>query len=463
MGEKALAIRPPVEVGEEIEFKIENLAYGGDGVGRIEGFPVFVPHSAPGDEVMVKIARVTKKYAVGSIKKVINSSPDRVEPPCPIYHRCGGCQLQHLDYPKQLHYKKMFVQDALGRIGKLSNVPVLDPLGMENPYAYRNKIQHPLSKSGSQVVTGFYRPRSHDIVRVDECLLYDEKGNRIIKLAREVLSRYNLSIYNERSGRGLLRHLVMRKGLESGECSVTLVTNGKKLPHAGEIAKELMCGECSIVGVMQNVNSKKTNRILGEKTRVLAGRKEIREEIGGIVLDVSPETFLQVNTQGAEILYRTVADYVYAEDGETVLDLYCGVGAIALTLAKKCKTVCGVDSSEESITAALKNAAANKIDNVHFIPGRAEEVLPALVEEGKRFDVVVVDPPRRGCDPAVIDLISELHPRKLIYVSCDPSTLARDLAMLNEKGYKTVKVQPVDMFPQTYHIECVAEIVPESL
>jgi 23S rRNA (uracil1939-C5)-methyltransferase len=453
--------KPPIKAGESIKLKIENLAYGGEGVGRIEGYTVFVPYTAPGDEVMAKIILVTKRYAVGRLERVIIPSPDRAIPPCPIYYACGGCQLQHIDYPEQLQYKKRFVQDALSRIGGLPDVPVLDPLDMESPYAYRNKIQHPLGKTGNRVITGFYRPRSHDIVRVDRCLLYDDKGNRIISLARDILSRYDLSTYDERSGRGLLRHLVIRRGLKSGECSVTLVVNGEVIPHAEEIARELMDGDSSIVGVMQSSNTQKTNRVLGEKTLVLAGRKEIKEEIGGVDLNVAPETFLQVNTQGAEVLYRTVADYVGGEGGERVLDLYCGVGAIALILAKKCREVYGVDASDESVAAAMRNASANKIDNVHFVAGKAEDVLPGLVEKGKKFEVVVVDPPRRGCDRTVIDLVHELRPRKIVYVSCDPSTLARDLALLNERGYWTARVQPVDMFPQTYHIECVAEVVPE--
>ena len=436
---------------------IVDIGQGGVGIGKYEGFTVFVDGGLVQDKIKVKIKKSKKNYAFGDIVEIIEKSPFRVERKCSeSLRQCGGCQIQELDYQKQLDVKTNEVKQVISRIGKLDDVVIHDTLGMEHPFRYRNKAQFPIQKKDNMPVIGFYKKKSHDLISTDECIIQHEVNDKIIKIIKTYIRAYNVSIYDEKTHKGLLRHLVTKVGFTTGEVMIVLVANGKKLPYLKELASVLKENIPGFKTLVVNVNTQKTNVILGKENIVAYGDGMIRDYIGELVFEISPLSFFQVNPLQTEVLYNKALEYANLGENDTVFDIYCGIGTISLFLAQKAKKVYGIEIVEDAIKDAKRNAKINNMDNVEFYVGKAEEVVPKMYKEGKRANVVVVDPPRKGCDEKVLDTIVSMEPDRVVYVSCNPSTLARDLAYLNERGYKCHEIQPVDMFPHSVHVENVA-------
>ena len=436
---------------------IVDIGQGGVGIGKYEGFTVFVDGGLVQDKIKVKITKSKKNYAVGDIVEIIEKSPFRVERKCSeSLRQCGGCQIQELDYQKQLDVKTNEVKQVISRIGKLDDVVIHDTLGMEHPFRYRNKAQFPIQKKDNMPVIGFYKKKSHDLISTDECIIQHEVNDKIIKIIKTYIRAYNVSIYDEKTHKGLLRHLVTKVGFTTGEVMIVLVANGKKLPYLKELASVLKENIPGFKTLVVNVNTQKTNVILGKENIVAYGDGMIRDYIGELVFEISPLSFFQVNPLQTEVLYNKALEYANLGENDTVFDIYCGIGTISLFLAQKAKKVYGIEIVEDAIKDAKRNAKINNMDNVEFYVGKAEEVVPKMYKEGKRANVVVVDPPRKGCDEKVLDTIVSMEPDRVVYVSCNPSTLARDLAYLNERGYKCHEIQHVDMFPHSVHVENVA-------
>ena len=442
---------------------IVDIGQGGVGIGKYEGFTVFVDGGLVQDKIKVKITKSKKNYAVGDIVEIIEKSPFRVERKCSeSLRQCGGCQIQELDYQKQLDVKTNEVKQVISRIGKLDDVVIHDTLGMEHPFRYRNKAQFPIQKKDNMPVIGFYKKKSHDLISTDECIIQHEVNDKIIKIIKTYIRAYNVSIYDEKTHKGLLRHLVTKVGFTTGEVMIVLVANGKKLPYLKELASVLKENIPGFKTLVVNVNTQKTNVILGKENIVAYGDGMIRDYIGELVFEISPLSFFQVNPLQTEVLYNKALEYANLGENDTVFDIYCGIGTISLFLAQKAKKVYGIEIVEDAIKDAKRNAKINNMDNVEFYVGKAEEVVPKMYKEGKRANVVVVDPPRKGCDEKVLDTIISMQPDRVVYVSCNPSTLARDLAYLNERGYKCHEIQPVDMFPHSVHVENVAWLSKEK-
>ena len=436
---------------------IVDIGQGGVGIGKYEGFTVFVDGGLVQDKIKVKITKSKKNYAVGDMIEIIEKSPFRVARKCSENLRqCGGCQIQELDYQKQLDIKTNEVKQVISRIGKLDDVVIHDTLGMEHPFRYRNKAQFPIQKKDNMPVIGFYKKKSHDLISTDECIIQHEVNDKIIKIIKTYIRAYNVSIYDEKTHKGLLRHVVTKVGFTTGEVMIVLVANGKKLPYLKELASVLKENIPGFKTLVVNVNTQKTNVILGKENIVAYGDGMIRDYIGELVFEISPLSFFQVNPLQTEVLYNKALEYANLGENDTVFDIYCGIGTISLFLAQKAKKVYGIEIVEDAIKDAKRNAKINNMDNVEFYVGKAEEVVPKMYQEGKRANVVVVDPPRKGCDEKVLDTIISMQPDRVVYVSCNPSTLARDLAYLNERGYKWHEIQPVDMFPHSVHVENVA-------
>ncbi len=443
-----------------MQFEIGGLAAGGEGVGRYQGMAVFVPGTVPGDLVRARVVRRYSTHARAELCELLRPSPSRVEPRCPLAGRCGGCQLQHVAYETQLALKTRLVEDALARIGGLE-VAVRPCRPSPREWGYRNKAQFPVAMVGygrdRRLAAGIYARGTHELVEVDECLIQHPTGNRVLRETVALARERRLQAYDEDSGEGLLRHILVRVGERTGEAMVVLVTSRAELPGARSLARELVSRVPEVACVAQNVNPRRTNVILGERTRVIAGKPFITDYLGPFRFRLSPGSFFQVNPAQAEELCRLVAELA-ATPGE-VVELYSGIGTITLFLAERAAAVTGVESHPEAVADARRNAAANRVGNVRFLAGEAERLLPRLVAEGMRAEVLVADPPRRGCARSVLEGIPGLGPLRVVYVSCNPATLARDLAVLAASGYRPVEVVPVDMFPMTAHVEAVALLV----
>lgn len=452
-----------VEKNKEYIFDIISQGYEGEGIAKIDNkYPIFIEGALKGEKVKVRIVKVNKNFAYGKLMEVLEASEERVNPPCAIYKRCGGCKLQHASYKAQLDFKWDRVKDCVSKIGKLDPSIVKYPLGMENPWRYRNKVQLPIGLINGEVKIGFFAPRSHDIIDMESCLIQDEIGDKVVKLTREWIEKFNIRPYNvdgEYDEKGIVRHIMIRRGFTTNEVMVVLVTNGEKLPHKEEFVDLMVKNIPGIKSVIQNINSKKTNVILGLESKTLWGEDTISDYIGDFRFNISPLSFFQVNPTQTEVLYGKALEYANLTGNEEVFDAYCGTGTITLFLSQRAKKVYGVEIIPQAIDNAWINAKENKVENVEFFVGESEVVIPDLINKGVKADVVVVDPPRKGCDKKLLDSITNIDAKKIVYVSCDPSTLGRDLKVLEENGYKTLEVQPVDMFPNTAHIENVALLI----
>ena len=447
----------PVTKNEVYEMTIDDLGSGGEGIGKIDGFTMFVENALPQEKVMILVLKLKKNYGFGKLLKVIEPSPYRIKPKCWDAKQCGGCQLQHMSYEGQLRYKTKCVKDDIERIGKKKGIEVPPAIGMDEPWFYRNKAQFPVGESrDGKLEIGFFAKRSHRIVDTRVCYLQDQCNTEIIEVIRAFMEEFEISAYNEEMHKGLVRHIFTRIGRKSGEIMVCLVINGYKIPQE-EILVERLRQIDGMKSIMLNVNTEKTNVVLQGKTKTLWGSDTIQDDIDGITFEISPLSFYQVNPVQTEVLYKKALEFADLSGDETVLDLYCGIGTISLFFARKAKSVFGVDIIPEAIADARENALRNGIENVRFEVGAAEEVIPALYGKGElKADVIVVDPPRKGCDEALLETITLLAPKKLVYVSCNPATLARDIAYLGERGFAVKKIQPVDQFPATVHVEtCV--------
>lgn len=526
----------PVAKNDEIELEMIGLTHEGEGVGRADGYTLFVSGALPGERVKARVLKTKKQYGYAKLLKVLTESPDRVQAPCPIYTQCGGCQLQHMSYAGQLEWKRQHVIDNLERIGKLTvqkqagsddadsqlvegtvtgntstlgtsaegttvkssvdqnmhssaaeaHVPdvqhpadastsmkpivsashairVLPTLGMSEPWRYRNKAQVPIGQQDGQMVGGFYARGSHRIVDMQSCLIQDSRNDELVNKVKAIGQELHIQPYNEETGEGILRHVVVKVGFATNEMMIVLVTNGERLPRKPEWIERIRAEMPQVVSICQNINTKQTNVIFGDETRTLWGRDVIHDYIGDVKFAISARSFYQVNPVQTEVLYEKAVQYAGLTGNETVIDAYCGIGTISLFLAQHAKRVYGVEIVKEAIEDARKNAELNGMTNVEFEVGASEDVIPRWKEQGITPDVIVVDPPRKGCDPRLLETIVQMQPEKVVYVSCNPSTLARDLQVLEEGGYRTVEVQPVDMFPHTVHVESVAMLVRDSI
>lgn len=441
---------------DRFQVMIEDLSEAGEGIGKTDGFIWFIKDTVIGDQVEAKAMKVKKTYGFARLERIIKPSESRITPECPVARQCGGCQLQTMSYEEQLRYKERKIYGNITRIGGFTDVPMLPVMGMDEPWRYRNKAQFPwgLDKEG-RPVAGFYAGRTHAIIGCEDCLLGVEENKEVLKRIKAHMERYHLAPYEESTHKGLIRHTLIRKGFHTGELMVCQVINGNQLPHSGELVESLL-EIPGMASISLNVNKERTNVILGNKVENLYGPGYITDYIGSVQYRISPLSFYQVNPVQTEKLYGTALEYAGLTGEETVWDLYCGIGTISLFLAQKAKKVYGVEIVPQAIDDARENARQNGIENAEFFVGKAEEVLPEQYEKNRIYaDVIVVDPPRKGCDEKCLETIVKMGPKRVVYVSCDSATLARDLKYLAERGYELVMVRGCDMFPWTTHVECV--------
>ena len=453
-----------VEKDKEYIFDVEALGYEGEGIAKIDRYPVFIPGALIGEKVKVIITKVKKNFAYGKLIEVLEKSKERKIPKCANYNICGGCTLQHLSYEGQLDFKFVRVKDCIRKIAGLDENIVKYPIGMKNIYRYRNKVQFPVGIVNGKLSIGFFSEKSHRIIDMDTCLLQDEESEKIINIIRKWMNDYSI-IPAKKEGKffkqGIIRHIVVRKSFKTNDIMVILVTTNKKIPYVNELIEMLTNSISNIKSIVQNINDKDTNLVMGYECINLWGEDHICDYIGKYKFNISPLSFFQVNPVQTEVLYNKALEYADLNGDEVVFDAYCGTGTITLFLSKNAKKVYGVEIIDQAIENAKINARENNISNSEFFTGKSEEIIPRLIEDGIKPDVIVVDPPRKGCDTKLLKAIGEASPKKVVYVSCDPSTLARDLKCLEELGYKTVEVQPVDMFPMTKHVENVALLVKQ--
>ncbi|MBD5118040.1 MAG: 23S rRNA (uracil(1939)-C(5))-methyltransferase RlmD [Clostridiales bacterium] len=436
---------------------IEGYASGGEGVARVEGMAVFVKGALRGERGSVLIEHIGHSAAWGRIAKLLEPSSARIGPDCPYYGACGGCQFRHMAYEEELEAKRRRVEDALRRIGG-ADVPVSVIHGAENTRRYRNKVQFPVADGA----IGYYAGRTHKVVDIDDCLLQPELDTLCRAAVKGWMERFRVPAYDERSGKGLIRHLFLRTN-STGEVLCCLVVNGKKLPHEGELMDALRAAAPTLAGVVLSVNTRKTNVILGNEFRTLWGRDWLEETLCGHAFRLSVPSFFQVNRAQTEVLYRRALDFAALTGAETVVELYCGIGTISLTLAERAKRVIGVEVVPQAVADAKENARRNGLaDKTRFECGDAGDLAAKLEREGVRPDVVVVDPPRKGLAPEVVDTIAKMGPDRVVYVSCDPATLARDVKRFGELGYVPARAEAVDLFPRTAHVETVMLLQREA-
>lgn len=458
-----------VSKNEEYTVTIEDLTTNGEGVGKINGYALFVKDTVPGDVARVRVTKTGKTYGFGRMMELLTPSPDRVEAVCPIARSCGGCQLQALSYEQQLEFKRRIIENNLRRIGGL-DINVGPILGMENQYHYRNKAQFPVGQDkNGNIVMGFYAGRTHSIIETEKCYIGSGVNEGILAAVKDYMLKNNVKPYNEETHTGLVRHVLIRTGFTTGEVMVCLVINGNAIPHPDKLVENLqkvklvhdgeLANEPVMTSIMLNFNTDKTNVIMGKECKCLYGRSYIEDYIGNVKYQISPLSFYQVNSRQTEVLYGKALEYAGLTGNETVWDLYCGIGTISLFLAQKAKQVFGVEIVPQAIDDAKNNARINNIDNAEFYVGKAEEVLPEKFEkEHIHAEVIVVDPPRKGCDEKCLETMIKMQPERIVYVSCDSATLARDLKYLTENGYEVKKVQGVDQFGQTVHVETIVAL-----
>ncbi len=439
-----------LEKGSVYTAVIDGYSSEGLGIARVNGAVVFVPHAVRGEEIDLRITKVMKTSCAGEIVKIHNPSPERMEPECPYAGKCGGCAYRHLTYPEELWAKRQRVQDALTRIGGLE-LTVEEILGAKNPEHYRNKSQYPVGADGS---IGFFQARTHKVVPIRRCLIQTEAADRTAQAVGEWMRRYKISAYDETTGKGLVRHVCVRVN-RKGESLCCVVVNGNKVPREPELAAYVTAAVPHTVGVLLNSNTRRGNVVLGDKYRTLFGRNYLMDTLCGLEFKLSMPSFYQVNRDQAEVLYGKALEFAGLTGNETVLDLYCGIGTITLCLAKAAKRVIGAEIVPPAIRDAKENALRNHVENAEFFCGDAADIAAKLESDGLRPDVVTVDPPRKGLAPEVIASVAAMGPEKVVYVSCDPATLGRDVKIFREFGYEAKRAAAVDMFPGTAHVETV--------
>lgn len=447
-----------IKKNDEFMAEILSNGVGGEGICKIDGFTVFVPDTVKGDKIKGKILKVKSGYAFGKAAKIISPSELRQTPCCSRSDVCGGCDIACMNYDYQLELKRNVVRDALKRIGGIDIEPE-KTVGMDKPYFYRNKMQFPVGKNkDGETVYGFYAKRSHNIVPANECVTGKKYCKPIMDTIIDFMKEKGLEPYDELTHKGIVRHVFLRDSAFSGEIMVVIVINAESLPCSDEFVQKLLQTERNISGILLNINRKKTNLILGEKNVVLYGKDYITDRIGNLKFKISPQSFFQINSVQTEKLYNLALEAAGDLKDSTVFDLYCGTGTISLFMAQKAKKVYGIEIIDEAVKNSIENAINNGIENAEFYSGAVEDIIEDLYNDGVRADVVVLDPPRKGSDKKTLDIIKNLSPSKIVYVSCDPATLARDLKYLTEDGFEVRGVVPVDMFPQTRHVECVCAL-----
>lgn len=439
---------------------IKRLGINGEGVGYFKKQVVFVPGALPGEEVVVEATKIQPKFAEARIKKIRKKSEHRVAPPCPVYEECGGCQLQHLDYRQQLVEKKDIVKQSLERHTKLNveKLDIRDTLGMDNPWNYRNKSQFQVGQRDGKLLAGLYGINSHKLVDIQHCAVQHSATNKATSTVKKILQDLKVSVYNEKTRKGIVRTIVARIGVKTEELQIVLITSQRELPHKDEIVARIKQALPEVTSIVQNVNGQKTSLIFGDETRLLEGKEFIQETLGELEFELSARTFFQLNPEQTVNLYNEVKEAAGLTGVEKVVDAYCGVGTIGLWLADGADEIRGMDVIADSIEDAEKNAERHGISHATYVVGKAEQVLPKWAKEGWKPDVLVVDPPRTGLDQQLLNTILKVKPKKIVYVSCNPSTLAKDISVLVSK-YKVGYIQPVDMFPQTSHIESVTSLI----
>ncbi len=440
-----------IEKNQDYEVDIIDMGFEGEGITKIEGYTTFVKGALKGEKAKIKMVKVNKDYGFGKLLEVTKPSDCREKPMCENFNRCGGCNLQHMTYEAQLDLKTQMVKNTIRKsLGYEPNVNEI--IGMGIPYNYRNKSQYPVSNGK----IGFYADRSHDIIENKECVIQNKEIDKVAKYAFELTQKYHVSCYNEKTQKGTLRHIVIRIGVNTGEIMITFITNRSEFKNKENIISDLIKKHPNVVSVIQNVNSENTNVIFGDETITLYGKDYIVDRLGDYKFKISPLSFYQVNPVQTEVLYNVAKQYADLIGEEVVFDLYSGIGTISIFVAENAKKVYGVEVVEPAVEDAKENAEMNEIRNVEFLAGEAEKVVPEMYKQGVKADVVFVDPPRKGCDEKLLNTIIEMQAKKVVYISCNPATLARDLKTLTENGYEIKEVQPVDMFPQTCHVETIA-------
>ncbi|WP_050614023.1 23S rRNA (uracil(1939)-C(5))-methyltransferase RlmD [Bacillus testis] len=449
-----------LKLGQTFPLTIKRLGINGEGVGYFKRGVVFVPGALPGEEIVAEATKVHPKFAEAKVKKIRKASPHRVKPPCPVYDVCGGCQIQHLAYSQQLKEKRDIVKQAFERYMRntADQLDIRETIGMEDPWNYRNKSQFQVGVKEGKVIAGLYGANSHRLIDIPECIVQHPACNEITETVKKALQKLGIPIYNEKKKTGIVRTIIVRAGFATGEAQVVIVTAKKELPKKEQLIEMVMSKHPEVKSFVQNINNSDTSLIFGEKTLPLAGANVIKETLGDLSYELSARTFFQLNPIQTVKLYDEAKKAAALTGKENVVDAYCGVGTIGLWLSDDAKEVRGMDVIKESIRDAKENASRHGKTNVKYVAGKAENVLPSWVKEGWKPDVIVVDPPRSGCDQALLQTILRVKPKRIVYVSCNPSTLAKDIQQLG-KQYKVEYIQPVDMFPQTAHVECVAQLI----
>lgn len=451
-----------IRVGQQMTLTIKSLGINGEGIGYYKRKIVFVDKALPGEVVHAEVTEVREKYAVARLLRVVEKSAARTTPPCPVYEECGGCSLQHMDYQAQLASKQEIVIESLRKYAQIANPPVAPTIGMDNPWAYRNKAQFQVGRQDGKLVAGLYQAGSHKLVNLESCQVQHEATMQIVQAAKQILEELGIPAYDERKRTGVIRTIVARVAFATGETQLTLVTATPEIPRVKELVLELRTRLPGLIGIVQNVNPQKTSLVFGEKTITLWGKPSIAEKLGDLSFDLSARAFFQLNPEQTKKLYDQVKQAAGLTGTELVLDLYCGTGTIGLWLAPYAREVRGIELIPEAVEDARRNARRNGAANASFHVGRAEVLMPKWAKkEGIRPDVVVVDPPRTGLDDALIRSLLKVQPKKIVYVSCNPSTLAKDIAKMLGR-YELVSVQPVDMFPHTSHVECCSLLVRKN-
>ncbi|WP_236895836.1 23S rRNA (uracil(1939)-C(5))-methyltransferase RlmD [Clostridium beijerinckii] len=451
-----------LERNKEYIVKIDSLGYEGEGVAKIDGYPIFIPGALIGETVKTEIIKNKKNYSYGKLIDIVEKCDERIVPQCRYYEKCGGCTLMHSNYDSQLKFKYNRVKDCIERIGGLSGDIVKNTIGMKFPYRYRNKGIYSIALTDNELSMGFFSEKTHEVIDMDKCLIQDEETDKIIKIIRNWMKKYSILPARKDNlffSEGLIRNVMVRKGFKTNEIMVVLITTDKEIPKKEELIKDIRLEVENLKGVIQNISTKNNSLVLGDKCITLWGQDYISDYIGKYKFNISPLSFFQINPIQTEVLYNKALEYADLSGDEIVFDAYCGAGTITLFLSQNARKVYGVEIVEQAIDNAIDNAEINGIDNSEFYVGKSEEVIPELIKNGIKPDIIVVDPPRKGCDIKLLNAIGEAKPKRVVYVSCDPSTLARDLKHLEGFGFKTIEVQPVDMFPNTKHVEAVAKLI----